>query len=650
MGNKNRTSTHHLPVLILFVIITAVMTYPAVFQWTGRIIGDYGDSLFNSWILAWDVHKLIRGEFLSLFDANIFYPYTNTLAYSENMLGNAILALPILVTTGNPVLAYNVTFLTCLVLSAFGMYLLVFDQTQSKSAAIVSGIIFAFFPWRFAHLSHIQLQAAQWFPFTFLYAHRFFKQGDNKNLLLFTLFFVLQFLSCGYYGLYNTLFVGLLIAFNLIQPKIPLKTLLPKIGLFGALSAIFIFPVLLPYIRVKNEMGFHRTINESIYFSADLLSYFSTTDINLLWGKITQVFWKPEGELFLGLTAIGLGLVGIYSVITKRTIPENQPLPAQKPNGIIRNLQSILPVFMALDCLAILLITTTGGISTTIGSVNISATHIRKPFYVLLFLVALWVFFSYKTREPLIPLKFTFNSPSSRFYFWVLLLSLLFSFGPIIHLNNHPFFPGPYFFLYWCFPGFDGLRVPSRFVITVALSLSVFAGLGWARLSTRFQSHWKKKVSTIGVCLILLLEYASFPLTMVPIDVGDRVPAVYRWLAEQKDDPVILELPLPDKPTDVWKEAERVYFSIYHWERMVNGYSGYFPPSYDDLYMKKLKGFPSNQTIELIKNLGVTYLIIHLDSYEGSERKKLTDLLEKFPNDIKLLAKFGEQFVYKVIP
>ena len=58
-------------------------------------------------------------------NANIFYPAPLTLAYSEHLTPQMLMALPILATTGNIALAYNVLFLSTIVLSGLGMYLLV---------------------------------------------------------------------------------------------------------------------------------------------------------------------------------------------------------------------------------------------------------------------------------------------------------------------------------------------------------------------------------------------------------------------------------------------------------------------------------------------------------------------------------------------
>ena len=75
------------------------------------------------WTLSWDVHALARQP-SSVFDANIFHPERRTLAYSENLLGSAPLAAPVIWITGNPVLAMNLVVLLATVLCGAGAYLL----------------------------------------------------------------------------------------------------------------------------------------------------------------------------------------------------------------------------------------------------------------------------------------------------------------------------------------------------------------------------------------------------------------------------------------------------------------------------------------------------------------------------------------------
>ena len=104
--------------LLLFVVLSLVLTYPLALHMADAV-EDRQDALLNVWITAWDGHQLLNDP-LDLFDANIFHSYPRTLAYSELLLGNGLLALAITAATGNPVLGYNVALLLSFVLSGFG--------------------------------------------------------------------------------------------------------------------------------------------------------------------------------------------------------------------------------------------------------------------------------------------------------------------------------------------------------------------------------------------------------------------------------------------------------------------------------------------------------------------------------------------------
>ena len=94
------------------------MTYPLVRHLGSALPNDLGDPLLNTWILAWDADRLLHG-LRGLWDAPIFYPYTNTLAYSEHLLGIAVLPAPVQWLSGNPVLVYNFAFLLSYVLAGY---------------------------------------------------------------------------------------------------------------------------------------------------------------------------------------------------------------------------------------------------------------------------------------------------------------------------------------------------------------------------------------------------------------------------------------------------------------------------------------------------------------------------------------------------
>ncbi|HXI30493.1 MAG TPA: hypothetical protein VNG89_18775, partial [Vicinamibacterales bacterium] len=101
--------------LLLFTALTAVMTYPQIFRMADGVHDD-GDPLLVTWVLAWVAHQLPRAP-AHLFDANIFYPERNTLAYSENLIVPGLAAAPLQWLGVGPILIYNLVFLSGFALS-----------------------------------------------------------------------------------------------------------------------------------------------------------------------------------------------------------------------------------------------------------------------------------------------------------------------------------------------------------------------------------------------------------------------------------------------------------------------------------------------------------------------------------------------------
>jgi len=104
-------------------------------------LADPGDAVFTSWLLAWDAHALLTPG-VSLWDAPILFPAANTLALSENMLGNIPVTLPAYLLTDNATFAANCLVIFAFVFSAVALFLLVRRLTGSFLAGLVSAICF----------------------------------------------------------------------------------------------------------------------------------------------------------------------------------------------------------------------------------------------------------------------------------------------------------------------------------------------------------------------------------------------------------------------------------------------------------------------------------------------------------------------------
>ena len=109
-------------VALLFMFVTIWMTWPLTPQ-AGSAVQDPGDPLFEIWVMRTVQHRLVTDP-LDLYDANAFYPFDWSLAYSEEAISTALLAWPLYLLSGNDVLTYNVMLLSAFWLVAFAVFLL----------------------------------------------------------------------------------------------------------------------------------------------------------------------------------------------------------------------------------------------------------------------------------------------------------------------------------------------------------------------------------------------------------------------------------------------------------------------------------------------------------------------------------------------
>src|SRR5687768_8810320 len=183
------------------------MALPCSLSPGSLILGDMRDAHVYLWTLGWDAYAFLHQP-LHIFDANIYHPFANTLAYSENLIGSALFAAPIIWLTGNLVLAMNLTALMTCVLCGAGSFLLARRLHVGVAGAFICGLIFAFAPPRFFRLGQLHMTAVQWIPFSLAFLHTYLHRGTRRDLLLAVACFSLQALSSGHGAAY--LFVSIL--------------------------------------------------------------------------------------------------------------------------------------------------------------------------------------------------------------------------------------------------------------------------------------------------------------------------------------------------------------------------------------------------------------------------------------------------------
>jgi hypothetical protein len=634
--------------LAAYLAIALIVTWPLVRGLARDVASDLGDPVLNMWILTWDSEQflaILRGDLSrarTFFDANIFYPAPLTLAYSEHLVAQAAQALPVYAISGNPILTYNLLFLSTFALSGLGMYLLVRELTGSALAGFVAGLLFAFAPYRLARSSHLQVLSSQWMPFVLYGLRRYFEalpRHRAQPLVGASAALVAQALSSGYYLLYFTPFAAAYALCEIAQRRLwRNRRMWVQLGVASVAMIGVIAPFLLPYAEVKDRFQMTRSLAEVTRLSADVYSYATALAGQPVWGPVLQAFPKREGELFPGLVPVVLAAIGVIFRLKPEAIREGgrqwffrgsglQPEGTRARQVLIALLAAVAIAHMA----AALATMAERRIAINLGVFELQMSNVTQLLLRAAVAGALVLALSPRGRA-----RTAAFLRQRGFFLAGMIVALWLSLGPSPRALGRPIdMVAPYRVLYEYVPGFDGLRVPARFAMIVAFMLAVLGGYGAAVLA---RSRTGSRVLSV-VAAVFLLEGTALPFLVngVTAPVGfhapaarlyrpARAPAIYREAGRQPGNSVLAELPLGPPDYDL----RAMYYSTVHRRPIINGYSGFFPPHYGRLALA-LGELPRHPELSLqaLRATGATHVLVHEGAYLGSEGAQTSEALRR---------------------
>jgi hypothetical protein len=183
-----------------------------------------------------------------------------------------------------------------------------------------------------------------------------------------------------------------------------------------------------------------------------------------------------------------------------------------------------------------------------------------------------------------------------------------------------------YTFLYEQIAAFHGLRAPARLGIFVVFALAVLAGFGYAWLVAALRARARLLVLATLLAAVLVEDFTSVPLVTYP----NTVAPVYRLLAHQPWG-VVAEFPMPKIDSLPGPDPNYTYLSVFHWKPIVNGYSGFYPPSYIRR-IQDLRRFPEPFSLRVLRRADVRYMLIHESGY-GEDRATYDETLRTLDNE-----------------
>jgi hypothetical protein len=661
--------------LAAYAVLAVLYLRPIWRLFATHIAPDPFDPIFNLYVLKWVAHEAHRG-FAGFWDAPFFYPARGVLAYSDHLLGPGLVAAAFasLVPAGMPrwLPAYNFLFFSSFAATGLSACFVLRRGRLGWAAAWLGGAMYAFSPFRWDQLSHLQLLLMQCIPVTLWSFDQMLARPTRRRAALFLLFYLLH-LSGGCYLAYM-IHVPLAV---LLANRLPAllrrrrwRAELPLLGGAGLLAASAAAGLFGEYWRVMQSAGLHWGPGPARSLGASALSYLTPSASNLYAQLFPQHLFRSENSLFPGWLAAGLALLGARDLWRRYRRPPLGRLSAGRRLALIS-----LPALACSGWLA-------GEVRTWSrpdAPAHPPAALVRwipgTGYAAGLLLVALGIGGWLLLRRRWLggwPLRWGEIEPWERG---------LLAAGAATAALSFPIFFAP---ATQILPGLSAMRVPARFdaftsfaIVWLAAAaldrrLAPTAGPGGqpatgpsAPPATRLRAG---RVGGIGrgrrwlqagaggrgllalILALLLLELFPRPISWAEMPDEDDFPDVYSWIAEQPDIHALLEVPLPDPslPNSYLVDISYMYFESLHWKPLVNGYSAHTPPAVQRLRQRCCWPGPDRATQEELRSWGVTHLLIHRLGLPAWQRGRLDAWAAEARAE--LLYAGGGDRVYRIAP
>ena len=336
---------HWAKAAALLGILAVLHTWPLATNPAGLSLNANADAQLNAWIVAWIAHQLPRSPF-TLFDANIFHPADNALAFSEPLIVPALLGAPVAWAGGSPVLAFNLLLLAGLTLTGLAAYGVALAWTKDRAAALVAGSLFAFNTHMLTRLPHLQALHAYGLPLALYFGDRLVVRPGRGAALGLAASMTLLVYTSGYLAVFAAILLGVLIAVRVADWRRHARQTAAAFALAAVVSSAAALPVYLPYRRAALEQGLVRTIEGVGEFSATLRGYLAAS------GRIHASTWSarfhgnPVNMFFPGMAALILAAAALASAAAERRHRARVAmLAAVGAAGVVLSLGPATPVY-----------------------------------------------------------------------------------------------------------------------------------------------------------------------------------------------------------------------------------------------------------------------------------------------------------------
>jgi hypothetical protein len=303
-------------------LLAIAMTWPLLIHLGTVVPRDIGDPLAEAWQPAWGGNALLHQP-LHFFDANRFWPLTDSLAFGDALIGYA----PTGIIGRGPhaaMVRYDLLFIFAYALAFFGAYLLARELGLGPAGGVIAGAAFAFAPYRLEQDGHLQVISSGGIPLALAFGLRGIRL--RRPWWLFWAWVVAAWqVSIGWvlglpfaYGLAGAVGIGVVAWLVRGRPPLPRRMLIA--GAAGVVVFIAIsYWIAHHYLYIADNFpASRRSPHEVAAFSGPLKVFLTAPEENWIWGgatagiRDTLTTWQ-EKTLFPGALISILAVVGLAS-------------------------------------------------------------------------------------------------------------------------------------------------------------------------------------------------------------------------------------------------------------------------------------------------------------------------------------------------
>jgi hypothetical protein len=299
-----------------------------------KVPGDIGDPRFNSVILE-HLYRFVTGAQTQLWAPDFFYPFTGTLAFSDNHLGTGWVYVAARLLGAMREHAYDVWYLTGVVLN-FAAALYALNRLGfSVSAAAVGAFLFTFAIPVLAQNGHAQLVYRFGIPLATVAFWQAFERRRLLDLVPVAFWATWEFYCSIYLGIFLCYLLAAMAVVLVVRNRaFPFRPWLASLAdekpwrkIIGAAIVAVCLAALVyllgNYLLFARLYRFGRGLDEITSMVPRWESYFVTYGSPWLKGISGSISlpMRHEHQMFVGFGAFALMLVGIAAIRLRPSLP-----------------------------------------------------------------------------------------------------------------------------------------------------------------------------------------------------------------------------------------------------------------------------------------------------------------------------------------